>query len=489
MPTQRSSIHARSRLAGLAVAAGLALTPALAQAADAPLRAIGFDEAGAATTSHTPVAVSFDGREVLSNTFDTRAYVRDVAAGTTRPLSLGGRAAGASLDLRRVLISTAEAASPRDTDDDADLYVLDRATGAKTLVSAAPGTGELPGPATPWDALELSRGLISGDGNTVLFRSSQYDYAPDFSTQPIERHVQWRFDLAANTLTPVAETSSDTALVMRSTDNAGRVAVNSAGIYVGTRRIALPEAARNADGHVSPDGTTVVFKTASNAPLLLVDTATGTQSTAPVPSWLITQGYELRGAGNNGAGALLGASLTRATGPRFAFGFLNKAGALSQVGGDIQVTRDTTVGPISQNLAFAASNLHLAQLGSMPLPGVEPPAPGGTPAAFDYLTFRDVECTAGIFSKTWSRAWVELTAQAVGSDLRRPTRADILVTQTTTKKVINAFTLAPGKTRELTVGRTGGFTISARVTLSDGTRIDGTNVVPLHEPFSCSLVL
>ncbi len=65
----------------------------------------------------------------------------------------------------------------------------------------------------------------------------------------------------------------------------------------------------------------------------------------------------------------------------------------------------------------------------------------------------------------WVRANIALSPTPL-TDLRVPASAAIRVTNTSTGAVINAFTLAAGKLRELTVGRNGGFTYAATVTFN-----------------------
>lgn len=100
------------------------------------------------------------------------AYVRDLPSGRTTRLDLvpGGLpdrdvfVRGLSRDGRQVLVDTAAALSPLDTNGRPDLYAFDRATGVATLASAR-GDGR-----SARDGLHADGG-ISGNGRFVAFDS------------------------------------------------------------------------------------------------------------------------------------------------------------------------------------------------------------------------------------------------------------------------------------------------------------------------------
>lgn len=467
-----------------AVAFSLLALPAAAHGADAPLRTIGVGTDGKATTGFYPVAISADGTRVLGNLIDQPA-VRDVTGGKwTLFGQKGDGAIGASLDLTKVLVYTGRRADPADTDNAADLYLFDRSTGTTKLITTPAVLPEDPALYTTFgDA------AISGDGGTVQFWTRrQAGTAPG-------KDVAYRYDVRTGGTTVVADLGTEGAYLLRShaIDNAGQVTVNATGIYAGTRKVALPpntSANRVADTWVSPDGKTVVVRQVASQRLkfFLVDVVTGAIRTVTVPSWLQGQAWDVLAVSNDGAGAVIGVVLNRGQGPRYVVGTITPAGSVTQIGGDIKVTDASRFSAISQNLRFAATNLHLAQLGTAPLPGIEPGASTLNTDPLAYVSFTDVVCIRTLLGDAWIRARVTNAASPVGTDTRYLVKSDWVVYETTTKKVLNAFTLSgAGKGRDLTVPRTGGYTLTYKVTLSDGATLSGLSKVASHPTPTCQV--
>lgn len=474
----------------------LVAAPAGASAADAPLRTIGVTPGGAATATQTPVAISADGKLVVSN--DTSTYarsqplLRDVAAGTTtKLLAEGDSVISASLDLGKVLFATTRAVSPKDLDATEDLYVLDRATGGSTLVSQDPVTGTLGQAAS---RVDLGDGLVAGDGKSVLFHSNETTFSQVEGGPVTEIHRQWRFDLVAGSLTQLGTwgAAAPDWVRQRTVDNAGRVAVTAAGIDVAGKKLPLPfdVASEGGSADVSPDGSTVAFDLVGrNTSLTVVSTATGAVSTIKLPSTRSQLSRSVWGILNAGAGAVISTSVDRGAGPRTVLSNVSKTGAVTTLGGDIKVTDSSQLSAVSQNLQFAATSLHLAQLGTTPLPGTEPNPTTPALQALSYVWVQDTSCTKSFGRSTWLRAKAGVNPRPTGTDTRTVKGTTWRVYDTATNKTINAFTLTAGKSRDLTVPRTGGWSYDVKVTLSDNTVLNGTGKVDPHPTPECIAIL
>jgi hypothetical protein len=484
----RSARH-RRRLASAVLGLSL-LVPAAASAADAPVRTIARDVAGGATTAFFPVAVSGDGREVIAN-LEFDMVVRDVEAGTTRKLvSARASAVSASTDLKVVLFSTEAGLVPSDTDGGPDLYVLDRATNGVTRVSDVPQAFTNGKPAQFGRLHEAS---LSGNGQVAQFRLALSGPNTDASGASIwsTEDSLWRLDRAAGG-GPVKvremPTPNQSSLTIAHTDAAGAVAITNEGATIAGRTVSLPTgddpAQRSGTVAVSSDGRAVaVASSTDRATVKLVSTATGAVTSIPMPSWLVDAGYQLLNASTTGV--LVSGRFTRAAGPRDAIGFVSTRGSVTQVGGDILIYPSTTRPVVSENLAFAANSLVLAQLGSRPLLGTEPPA--ATQPLSTWMTYQDVSCVDGPYTRTWTRASVTLPAERRGIDPRTPASATVKVYKTTSPSTVyNAFTMNAGTTRQLTVPQTGGWTYAATITFTDGTKASGTVDVAPHAVPQCS---
>ncbi|MBJ7472442.1 MAG: hypothetical protein JHD16_14135 [Solirubrobacteraceae bacterium] len=461
-------------------AAAFAAFPGYAAAADAPLRTIGITPTGAATGEAVPVGVSPDGREVIQRNL-SRVFVRDVAAGTTTELVQGVDEVGASNDTKLVAVLTNAKLVAADTDADEDVYLINRGAGnAATLVT---------GPALNLEIAGNQRNafvdglLISGNGNVIRYGVSRAILRSNGETT--WDYEQWRYDRSTGVNT---RTSTGLASIVRRLDDAGKVEVTATQIKVDGRTWPIPAAAGTRPyTWIAQDGGSVVFRDYLTPKLYVVNTSTGVSRTVNVPSW-IPQGTMDVFAPWNGGGdfVLIGTRVNRSVGVRYALGRLQVSnGALTQYGPDIPITESSQLGAISSNLAFAGTNVHLAQLGTTPLPGTEAAPPSGA-KAFDYIEFVDATCNQQPFGGVaYTRPSVYMRRGAQGNDLRTPTRSEIKVTMNS-GTVANQFALAPGASRELTSGRLGGFTIAAKVTFTDGTSVQGTNVVPSHPSPYCN---
>lgn len=478
------SVRRAASAAPVALALGLAVLPSSAGAADAPTRTIGIGVDGQRTSSLRPIAVANDGKEVLQYDF-SNLYVRDVVAGTTRVvLASPGGVAGASTDLRTVLVDTWGSRVAADTDDEQDLYLWNRTTGAFTLVTGADVNLDRVGEQrNAWADLPV----LSGDGKVAQFGVTRY-----LSANGVDgtwKYETWRYDASTGRATKRSDTRS---VVTSRLDDAGRVSLSYNGIRIDNRTLPLPydPAATTANpiASVSPDGSAVAFQGIDRKTLSVVNTASGVVRKVTLPTWLQTTPFSVIAPYNGGGSVLLQADLNRPEGKRSAYGRLDVGtGVLTQIGGDIPATNTTDAySAIAPNLQFAANNLFLAQLGTTPLPGTEPGTPSNAKAT-DYFDIGDATCHTNIFGiRQWTRPWFTMRSGAQGADTRPPVKADVTVTVDKTGAVANRFSITPGKSRDLSVGRTGGWTVSARVTLTGGAVLDGKVTVPAHGAPTCS---
>ncbi len=475
------SARRRARGAAVAVAACAALAPSAAQAADAPLRAIGLTPAGVPTADYAPVAVSPDGREVIQRDYK-RIYVRDVTAGTTTQFATAAGDVSASTDTKLVAVVTDQALTASDTDGQDDIYVINRAAGnAATLVT---------GPALGLELGDVQRNvildnlLISGSGNVVRFGVSRAVAEPGGAVN--WKYERWRFDRATGVSTKYSAASG---AVVRRLDDAGKVEITETQVKVDGRTWPIPPAGGFTPyAWIAQDGGSVVFRPVSNQnKLSVLNTTTGSVRLVTAPSWINPNLFDIYAPTNAGGDFIvMGTRVQRTLGSRYAVGRLQVSNAaVTQTGGDVQITEGSQVA-VSPNLAFAATNTHLAQLGTTPLPGGEPPLPGSTAKAWDYLDFGDATCDKNAFGvATWTRPYVYAKKGAQGTDLRSPLRAVVKATMTN-GVVANHFTINAGVRRDLNTGRVGGYTLDATVTFTDGSTVTGAKVVAAHATPYCN---
>lgn len=489
------------RAIAAALLIGATLAPA-AHAADANVRSINRATDGSVTAGMSPFAVSGRGTEVLA-ILGPQLVVRDVAAGTTTRLPGSGSVrwyttteeVDASNDLRFVLYPTEEALLPQDTDTDVDYYLLDRSTGTNQLVSRTSSTFD---DGSAVFRTDIQEAQLSGDGQTVFFRSIRAKFNPALGSIDRYQADEWRWDRGTNTATrlggsPLAadypRTGTWNLRLMRG-DDAGKVGVFDHVVYAGTRTVPLPLATGTYDSaivSVSADGGTLAFtRTASRSTITFVNVATGASSDTTVPSWLAQVGYDVIGVGNGGTGVVVRARLNRTAGTRDVLGWVSKAGTVTQIGKDILTSGTNAAVMLASNVAFAANGQYLAQIGNTALPGSEPSG-ASIAKVQDYISVNDTACFISYFNvTTWNRATVTLSRNSVGLDPRVPARATVRVVNTANPATVyNAFTLSAGGLRELTIPRTGGWTVQSTVTFTDGSTLGGTTSVPAHPVPTC----
>ena len=172
----------RRGAAAALIAAPLAFA-GTAAAADAPLRHIGIGVDGKRTWQIAWFSSNDDATQVVGTIRPNDEYtegkeqgvvVRDVVAGqTTLVVPAPATVVGASTDLQRLIFMTTTSYSPDDTNDLVDAYVLDRGTGAKTLLSAGADGKAIGDTSFADDAsgLRILRGAAISDGG----RLAQFD--------------------------------------------------------------------------------------------------------------------------------------------------------------------------------------------------------------------------------------------------------------------------------------------------------------------------
>ncbi len=468
-----------ARLLLAAVALSVA-APAPTQAAEAPLRAISLDASGV-PQQIAPSQISADGDQTLRGAVST-AQINTVSTGTRELLPLGNETYRygfeASPDLRRIAFQSATALSPQDTNSNNDLYVYDRPTGTYTFVTAAPGGGSLL--ADDGTGQKLAEHLhISGDGNVVQF-SIMSSVVPATTPQTY-KYENYRFEIPTGTLTKVV---TSLPFRTRAIDDAGRIQITKAGIFGTSRK--LPTPANMTNAVIAPDGSAIAFWKGPSSTagygnqFTIVDLNTGLYRVRTIPAWLVAEGYDVWGIADGGGTILLGALLERSPGvePYILGKFNTVTGELLQWGADIRVSRSSTVRAVSPGWDFAATDTHIAQLGSRPLPGVDPGP--GTPLpvnAAAYAVVGDSYCVNNFFYKTYTKPYVRLASGPSGGDLRRPASATAVVTMGTQRW---AYSLTPGTKKDLAVGTRGGWSIRVQVTLEDGATGEFTQAFPTH---------
>lgn len=475
-----SSTRRGVRGAAAALTACALLAPSAAQAADAPLRTIGLTATGERTADYAPVAVSLDGREVIQRDY-SRVYVRNVAAGTTSPLVTGADDVSASNDTKIVAVVTNQPLVAADTDTEDDVYVINRAAGNAATLVTGPSLGLEIGGAQKNVIVDST--LISGNGNVVRFGVSRA--VEEAGGGVVWKYERWRFDRTTGVSTKYAAEAG--ALVNR-LDDAGQVEITETQVKVGGRTWPIPPSTYKPYAWIAPDGGSVVFRPlASENKLTVLNTTTGATRLVTAPSWINPYALTIYAPTNAGGDFIvISTPVSRPAGERVAIGRLQVSNAaITQTGGDVPVTVDMRRA-VSANLAFAATNLHLAQLGTTPLPGAEPSLPGSTAKAWDYLSFGDATCSKNLYGvNVWTRPYVHAKKGAQGTDLRTPARAVVKVTMAN-GIVANHFTINAGVSRDLNTGRIGGYTIDATVTFTDGSTLSGSNVIAAHPTPACT---
>lgn len=446
--------------AAAALAASLALAPAAS--ADAPYRFTGIDVTGNQAHEAKVQSVGPGGKEVLFNawadrsTYSLKPLLRDVVGAKTTALASTSSSSvlGASDDLTKVLIWTYDQLDPADTNSYGDDYLIDRTTGKATLLSRDWPNGEAYGGFT------YAQVAITGDGKTVFRTTFSYDE---------EQPELVKIDLATKATTTLG------AHYLRGfePDTTGKVVLTDDKLLAGGRTIDLPKG----PSFASPDGSAVAVKT--SAGVSIVDVATGTTRAAALADFLKTNAWDLLGVANGGDTLYAGAVVTAAGAKKYAVATQNtRTGALTIVRNDVPWVSQSGSAVLSPDLQFVAFNTHVAQLGGTALQGPNvaiPEIPNN-----EFVPFYPGCSYGGLYAEL-IRPSVTLRGVSIGVNGRRPTKADVTVTLDRNGAVANKFTIAPGQRRSLTAGW-GGFTITSKVTYSDGTTTSGTRKVAPYQP-------
>ncbi len=502
-----SFLPGRTARAAFAAVAIAAVAPVSAHAATSPLRYVGIAVDGTRTWENNWLAISPGGTELVG-TRELGPYAvlpsengvlsRDVVTGKTTELVPGPAGLdAASSDLQRLIFHTKASYSPKDTNTLRDFYVLDRATGTKTLLSADADGNAIGDQNDGYDedgtpGRWFHSVAISGNGKVAQIAVLQF-----LSTGGVDSDYTQRVSLetGARTDLPQAESAYATAM-----DDAGRIAVSGGHIFIdGVKRFEAPKGVEQLV--ISPGGTFAAGLSLYRDTVVGIDLQTGAIGSTPLPSYGDSYVPRVRHVADDGGSVILSDVLgQRSATPRLVFGRLDRNGALTQLGGDVPFTdwewlgefQEDKRGGITADGAFAFTGLHVAQLGSKPLPGVEPAVPS-TPQMSDYVFIGDAACIkwtpwAPWLPRTYSRPRATLAFKAQRTDLRHAVAFTGKVSRTKTGAVTTPnLVLVPGTPVELpSIGYNGGFKVEGTVTLNDGTKLTGSSVVASHAaPSQC----
>lgn len=505
--SRHSVLRCAARTGALTTALLLTASAGSALAATAPLRYIGVGPDGARTYSTNWLAAADDGSELVGELrggylgIDAFGVVsRDVAAGTTSvlvPAPAGMDAA--SKDRKRIIFHTTTSYSPKDTNPFRDYYLLDRNTGAKTLLSAdAAGTAigvENDGAQADGKGYRsMAKPSLSGDGKTAQFLYFEQTNQPG-EPYAIQRSA-WRVNVDTLARTPLPAVSEDEAFYARSMDDAGRVAINPSSIYIdGVKKYATPTSSqpenRVETWVVSPNGDFAAGLGLYRDRVIGIDLRNGNTRTIPFSTYPDAYNLRLRHVANDGGSVIVTDVFGRDAKEHMAVGRIDGSG-LKQLGDDIPLTdwewmsgeyQGDRIGGVTADGAFAYTGLNLAKLGSKPLPGAEPNLPT-TAVAPDYLFITDDTCLrtrSNWQPPIWNKANVTLAVKPQKTDLRHAVSFKGTVTRTKTGVVTQNLQLTPGKPVDLqNIGRNGGFKIEGVVTFSDGTTLAGATTIASH---------
>lgn len=446
--------------AALVGAAALLAAAPTASAADAPTRRVDLGTTGARGVALQ--GISADGRSVAGWQDGVGTVIRDLVTGVTTPLGVDGTILSRSDDFNRVLVSTEQRLVVTDTDDARDAYVLDRAAGTQRLVGDVVGA-------------TLAGARLSRDGKFAVVASTSAGGAA--TTLRVNVDTGAAQSLPGN---PVPTGSTR----VQSADDAATVFATDAGIYVVDRIAAPLPAGVNPDvaAVVAQNGAYVAFLAGSGdaTTVKVVTVATGVVRTVALPTWVKRQAPSLFDVTSSGTQLLLGVSQARPAGQRYTLGTVDIAtGAIAQLGGDLPWQVGSSV-DVTRDWAFAATTPNVAQLGTKPIPGgdiVVPPNPLGE--VKNYIEFSK-GCRATGFPWISKRPWIRL-----GGKDPLPAKGQFVVKMTSSGAVVNSFTTTPNKVVELNTGISGGFSIAATITMTDGRTLTGTYDVPTYRSEPC----
>ena len=467
----RSSRHARCLIPTLVASLTL---PLAAHAAEAPTRDYAFDPSGVPVASAGLIGITQDASEVLFNNaedptvLNLRLLARNLRTNvTTVVLPADEHAYGASADNQVVLYDTDQALDPADANGAYDLYLLNRRTGSSTLVSRAPGAGG----SAIGDVDVFTRGLISGDGQTVFFDSKGGGTSPQVL----------RFDASSRTVSVVGPGTLPRSERLGLT--AGAV-VTSEGIVAGGRTLPLPVAVAGyrrdrRQFRISDDGRTVADQNTDPTPqstLGVTDTVTGVRRAVPL-SAATGSDYQIVSVANGGATVTVGGYFTNpdTTTSGYIGRIATATGAVTRIGPLLPWNPVSPQTVVTRDEAFAALGT-VSALGTTLVPGT-PPAPAAD--ALAYVHFYP-GCSPGTFFQPAIKPSLALGAAAIGSNPRTPVSATVELINDD-QSLSAGFTLAKG-TRHSLPKANGGFTYVVKVTFSDGTTSKASNRIGTYVP-------
>lgn len=474
-----------------------------AAAADAPLRSIGIGVDGKRTWQIAWFSSNDDATQVVGTIRPNDDFTpgkeegvvaRDVVAGqTTLLVPAPATLVAASADLQRLIFLTTTSYSPDDTNDLVDGYVLDRATGTKTLLTSGDdgkAIGDNTYPQELSDLRQFTRFAISSDGSKAQF--GVLDGLGDSS-----QVRTWRVDLDTGVHTALTPGNGIADVI----DGAGRLVVRD-GIFVDGKKIADVGDSWT-DFTLSSNDRYLGFTRYGSGGLVIFDLQTGTKVEFPSPTYPGKAYPRVRRVADDGKSLILsdrfGSQNDRSL--RIFYGRVSTDGTLTQLGGGVRHStwgrnngddEGFEQGNVTQDGQFAITGLHIAQLGDKPLPGTEPTAPRAEVFS-DYVTVSDAWCTTSSFPGIpifgrWRAPSVTVA--------NTPQRANEYPVVSFKGKVTWLFgfdaysslpIVEPGPTYPLRrLGYLGGWKLSGTITFEDGSTMSGSKTVPFHGLPGCT---
>lgn len=473
--------------AGLAApSVSLAAVPAL------PPVPYSFAPSGQLAAVDRPISVAQDGSEVLfvlrsdANDENTATlYARNLTAKTTsQVLPTGALPVSASANDQRVLYLTSKPLDVADHNTLLDFYVLDRKTGASTLVSrsitgAAIGQPAYPNPFTA---------ALSGDGNTVV-----YDGEGTNATPQVMRYV-----LATGKVSVVGPGT----LLSTTLGTSGSVVMTSDGLVTPSATIQIPFAAPPDRPYrhvfrtfkISPDGSAMVEDRRSDAgvEIFVTNTATGAQRQLASPPF--SPGFPASVLSiadtSAGAGVLLASPIVdpaTTTSTTDELQRLGAAGTFTPVARVAHQQQLADVGTVmsADSAYLAGANLYKlgTSTGSGPVPTPIPAGVAPNPGPTDADAVGSVKiypgCSAANIFAPLVRPSVVLNRTSPG--IRQPVSATVRVVLDSTARVAGTFTVTGSVRHSLTYGF-GGYWLMIAATFSDGTTASGLRHIATYTP-------
>jgi hypothetical protein len=444
-----------------ALLVGLALPSAALAAPSSRSFGVGVD--GDPVAVNGVVGITPDAGQVMfssppsgATTAPAKTLLRDLRTNTTTSvLPPEDFPRSASSDLHLVLFQTTTALSPNDLGGGGDFYLLNRTTGAFTLVSRT-ASGAAMG-----DVDQDQVAFLSADGNTVLFDSKN-------AGNP--QVLRFNVGTGAITALPAQSLARNQKI-----DTAGGAVVTNVGVIAGGKTWFVPANTDNQHDHrvfvLSPDGFTLAEQHTDNlGGFAVTDLKTGKRRLLPYVVDATNTGAGLLGVANGGASLTLSAAtpISDSASLEIIDHLSTTTGNVTQIG---QPLPSDTNGSASGNKSltpgesFVATAATVTALGSAPVPG----GPLATPAAG--LAVNHLSFYSGCLWKSWYQPAISpsfVLSATSPTDAAKATGASVTLFNVDTGAATSTIALKPGVRASL---GTGGAAIryDAHVTFADGT--------------------